>query len=132
MPSTFGSRLVAQRDHLGFSQGDICALTGINRKTQFAYEKDRRYPDAGYLLKLVDANFDVQYILTGQRPPRFSALSQELLQEVLMRVDQELQAAAKVLDATTKAKLAALVYHGAAESGRVDTDLIAKAIALIS
>ncbi|OTP78499.1 XRE family transcriptional regulator [Caballeronia sordidicola] len=110
----------------------MCALTGINRKTQFAYEKDQRYPDAGYLLKLVDANFDVQYILTGQRPPRFSALSQELLQEVLMRVDQELQAAAKVLDATTKAKLAALVYHGAAKSGRVDTDLIAKAIALIS
>jgi transcriptional regulator with XRE-family HTH domain len=131
MPSSFGSRLVEQRDRLGLTQGDICELTGINRKTQFAYEKDQRYPDAGYLTTLLKHGFDVSYLLTGERPPRYGAIHEELLCAVLTAVDATVTSAGHSIAPEKKAKLVALVYQTSAENGQVDPLVVQKAVGLI-
>ncbi|KVD99667.1 DNA-binding protein [Burkholderia vietnamiensis] len=132
MPSTFGARLVELREHLGLTQGDLCELTGINRKTQFAYEKGQRYPDAGYLTILLKHGFDVLYMLSGEHPPRFGTVHEDLLCTVLAAVDGELANAKLSLDAGRKAKLVALVYQSGAETGQIDAALVRKVIGLIA
>ncbi len=132
MSQTFGARLIEERDRLKLSQSDICELTGINRKTQFAYEKDLRYPDAGYLMTLLQNGFDIAYMLTAIRPPRYGAIDEGLLCAVLTAVDAALASIGRTFENDKKAKLIALVYQTSAEKGTVDPVVVQKAIALAS
>lgn len=124
--------MIEERDRLDLTQGDICESTGINRKTQFAYERDHRYPDAGYLMTLLKLGFDVPYMLSGERPPRYGTVHEELLCNVLVAVDTGLSRAGRSLNASRKAKLVALVYQTASETGQVDQIVAQKAIDLLS
>jgi len=132
MPSTFGSRLAEERDRLGLTQGNISEWTGINRKTQSAYENDQRYPDAGYLMTLIGHGFDVVYLLTSSRPPRYGAVDEQLLRNVFSIIETGASAAGLPMDVEKKAKLFALVYQTSSETGQIDPLIVQKAIALIS
>ncbi|CAE6926176.1 hypothetical protein R69927_06858 [Paraburkholderia domus] len=132
MPYSFGARLIEERDRLGLTQGDICESTGINRKTQFAYERDHRYPDAGYLMTLLKQGFDVSYMLSGERPPRYGTVHEDLLCNVLVAVDTGLSRVGRSIDAARKAKLVALLYQTSSETGQVDPIVVQKAIDLLS
>jgi transcriptional regulator with XRE-family HTH domain len=132
MPFTFGSRLVEERDRLGFTQGNIAEWTGINRKTQSAYEKEQRYPDAGYLMTLIEHGVDVAYLLTGKRAARYGAVDEQLLQKVFATIEASISATGIPVDAEKKAKLFALVYQTSSETGQVDPLIVRKAISLIS
>jgi transcriptional regulator with XRE-family HTH domain len=132
MTSTFGSRLLEERDRLRLTQSNICEWTDINRRTQSAYEKDQRYPDAGYLMILLEHGFDVSYLLTGTRPPRHGIVDVELLCNVFTSIEAALQPTKRALDMNDKARLFALVYQASSESGSVDPLVVQKAIELLA
>jgi transcriptional regulator with XRE-family HTH domain len=64
---SFGSRLAEERKRLGLKQADFAGLVGTDVPKQSLYENDRRELRAEYLAKLVDAEVDVVYILSGRR-----------------------------------------------------------------
>jgi transcriptional regulator with XRE-family HTH domain len=64
---SFGSRLAEERKRLGLKQADFAALVGTDVPKQSLYENDRRELRAEYLAKLVEAEVDVVYILSGRR-----------------------------------------------------------------
>jgi transcriptional regulator with XRE-family HTH domain len=132
MTLTFGARLFEERDRLGLTQTDICEWTDINRRTQSAYEKDQRYPDAGYLMTLLEHDFDVSYLLTGKRPPRYGAVDTELLCSVFTAIEAGLQSTSRTLDVNSKARLFSLIYQASSETGSVDPLVVQKAIDLLS
>src|SRR5258708_13731977 len=132
MPSTFGLRLAEERDRLGLTQGNISEWTGINRKTQSAYEKEQRYPDAGYLMTLLEHGFDVSYLLTGNRAPRYGAVDEQLLRSVFAIIETSISAAGHSMEVEKKAKLFALVYQTASEPRRLDPLVAQKPIYLLS
>ena len=64
---SFGSRLAEERKRLGLKQADFAGLVGTDVPKQSLYENDRRELRAEYLARLVDADVDVVYILSGRR-----------------------------------------------------------------
>ncbi|MEM5386698.1 helix-turn-helix transcriptional regulator [Paraburkholderia phymatum] len=132
MTSTFGSRLLEERDRLGLTQTNICEWTDINRRTQSAYEKDQRYPDARYLMTLLEHDFDVSYLLTAKRTSRYGAIDIELLCSVLTAIEACLQSTNCALDVNSKARLCSLIYQASSETGSVDPLVVQKAIDLLA
>lgn len=75
MPS-IGSRLLEERERLGFNQPDLASACHVTMRSQRNYEKDERFPDAAYLAAIAAVGADVRYIVTGARDgPAPEALS---------------------------------------------------------
>jgi hypothetical protein len=106
-------------------------IAGVSRRTQFNYEQSIRLPDVSYLTALTKHGFDVYYLITGTRAPRFGTVNEELLRHVFITVEKALSDAGRALDADKRATLVALVYQTSAESGQVDPTVVQKALALI-
>lgn len=64
---SFGARLAEERKRLGLKQADFADLVGTDVPKQSLYENDRRELRAEFLARLVDAEVDVVYILSGRR-----------------------------------------------------------------
>lgn len=64
---SFGARLAEERKRLGLKQADFADLVGTDVPKQSLYENDRRELRAEYLARLVEAEIDVVYILSGRR-----------------------------------------------------------------
>jgi len=64
---SFGVRLAEERKRLGLKQADFADLVGTDVPKQSLYENDRRELRAEYLARLVEAEVDVVYILSGRR-----------------------------------------------------------------
>lgn len=64
---SFAARLREERKKLGLIQADLAEKTGITKKAQGAYEKDRLPQFAEYLEALARTGIDVAYVLTGER-----------------------------------------------------------------
>lgn len=60
-------RLVSERNRLGMSQTDLRIRTGVGKNTQVNYESGKSVPDARYLAMLDRLDFDILYIITGDR-----------------------------------------------------------------
>lgn len=67
VPSTFGERLRAERERLGFTQAELANLAGIHRNTQARYENANTHPTPLYLDAIRPLGADVEYVMTGQR-----------------------------------------------------------------
>lgn len=128
MPETFGSRLIAERERLGLSQGEMQTISGASRRTQFNYEQGVRLPDVGYLTALAQRGFDVLYLVTGTRVMRYGAIDEQMLCRVLVEIDTALEN--RSIETGKKAKLVALIYQSATDTGQVDRALVQKAIDL--
>lgn len=63
----FGHRLREERLRVGLSQDECAAVGGISGRSQSAYEKDDRVPDANYLVAVRGIGVDAWYVLTGER-----------------------------------------------------------------
>jgi len=63
----FGARLKEERKRLGLRQADFADLAGTDAAKQSLYENGRRDLRGEYLARLVEAQVDVVYILTGRR-----------------------------------------------------------------
>ncbi len=63
----FGVRLAEERKRLGLKQAEFAGLVGTDVPKQSLYENDRRELRAEYLARLVEAEVDVVYVLTGRR-----------------------------------------------------------------
>ena len=130
MPETFGARLITERERLGLAQGDMQSIVGVSRRAQFNYEQSVRLPDVGYLAALATHGFDLTYLVTGKRAPRHGSIDEDLLRHVLLAIDNALPV--EPINAAKKAKLVALVYQSASETGQIDPLLVRKAIDLAS
>jgi len=64
---TVAERLKEERERLGLSQSRLGELVGVGKTTIINWEKGASAPDAVQLSAMVEAKFDVQYILTGMR-----------------------------------------------------------------
>jgi transcriptional regulator with XRE-family HTH domain len=64
---SFGTRLAEERKRLGLKQAEFAVRVGTDVPKQSLYENDRRELRADYLARLVDADVDVIYVLTGHR-----------------------------------------------------------------
>jgi transcriptional regulator with XRE-family HTH domain len=66
MPTeTFGDRLRLERTRLGLTQEAFSAVGGVKKLAQGAYEQDKRFPDASYLIAIAKVGVDIQYVLLG-------------------------------------------------------------------
>jgi transcriptional regulator with XRE-family HTH domain len=63
----FGERLAEERKRLGQRQAEFARRVGTDVPKQSLYENDRRELRAEYLARLVEADVDVVYVLTGRR-----------------------------------------------------------------
>lgn len=65
-----GTRLLEERNRLGFTQPQLAAVGGVYKGSQIFYEKGSA-PTADYLSAIAGHGVDVAYILTGERsaPP---------------------------------------------------------------
>lgn len=63
--STIGERLRKERERLGLNQTAFAEAGGVQKRAQINYEKDERFPDAGYLAAVAAVGVDVLFVLTG-------------------------------------------------------------------
>ncbi|RPT94569.1 helix-turn-helix domain-containing protein [Pseudomonas aeruginosa] len=87
---SFGERLRAERERLGFSQQELADICGVTMRTQRNYEKGDRQPDASYLAALAKAGGDVLFFLTGQRQATATTALSEQQDAPLTREEQVL------------------------------------------
>lgn len=75
---TFGERLRSERNRLLLTQDQMAEKAGVTKQTQGLYERDKRSPNAEYLLALAGLGLDVLYVLTGQRvrPPGYQEVQE--------------------------------------------------------
>ncbi|EBU8698762.1 helix-turn-helix domain-containing protein [Salmonella enterica] len=129
-----GERLKNERERLGLSQTEICALTGVSRKTQFNYESGERYPDAHYLEILLRAGADVMYILSGDRHELSgspdSPINEEMLAQIVEGVELLLVKMKKTLPSDKKARVIIMLYKAFAANNQIDSITIRQMIEL--
>ncbi|MWL87135.1 helix-turn-helix domain-containing protein [Cupriavidus sp. SW-Y-13] len=102
-----GKRLFDERKRAGLTQAALAAIGGVSPKTQVFYEKSERVPDASYLAAIARENFDVMYILVGERA--FEPLSAE---------ESRVVSAYRQLDARARAGVLALLSGMQPESAQ--------------
>ncbi|BAN51427.1 helix-turn-helix domain-containing protein [Metapseudomonas resinovorans] len=130
-----GERLKSERDRLGLSQLEMCALTGVSRKTQFNYENGERFPDALYLETLMKKGLDVLYVLSGDRMEEAHAASttpidEELLSQIIEGMELLLTKMHKSLSAGKKARAIVMLYRSFSSQQHIDSDTIRQVIEL--
>lgn len=65
--TTIAERLKNERDRLKLTQGQLGAVGGVTKLSQFNYENGKRTPDATYLAEVAKVGIDVNYVLFGVR-----------------------------------------------------------------
>lgn len=73
---SYGERLRAERQRLGWSQTEMALEGGVSKRSQIDYEQDKVDMKGNYLAALADKGVDVLYVLTGHRSTGV-ALSEE-------------------------------------------------------
>lgn len=86
LSEAIGSRLQEERKRCGMTQNQLAEALGISKRTQANYESGSSDATASYLSNVaVQFNFDVPYILTGER----TTLALDSLDEVEDRIVQQ-------------------------------------------
>lgn len=62
-----GERLRQIRAGADLTQAEMAKLGDVHVQTQIKYEAGKRLPDAAYLMRLLAAGLDVNYVLSGKR-----------------------------------------------------------------
>lgn len=84
------ARLRQEREARGYTQIQLAEQIGINRMTQYLYERETNTPNLKYLSAIADLGLDVFYILFGSRGsagPELRFSPPELLYEIYDVVD---------------------------------------------
>lgn len=67
MTHGFGDRLVSIRSNRNVSQIEMAQALGVNRRTQYMYESDKRVPTLLYLQRLSqEYKVDLNYLINGK------------------------------------------------------------------
>lgn len=74
---SFGSRLSSERLRFNLSQDALAQIIQSDKQTVYRYEKDKRMMRIDQLQFLLEAGFDVDYLLSGQRSENVHVLSQK-------------------------------------------------------
>lgn len=88
--ATFGDRLAAARDAIGFSQGQLAKRLGVKRTTIANWEEDRAEPRANRLQMLAGIlNVSLVWLMTGEGEG-LSFVSDEAMDETAEELLREL------------------------------------------
>ena len=131
--STIGERLKEERLRLRMNQTEFGAQGGVKKFAQIHYEQGERRPDADYLAGIDSAGGDVLYIVTGKRsglPP--GAFDAKLLQQVVESVEEQLKAKRRLLPASKKGELIALLYEHFARGDQVEKGTVERYLRLVA
>lgn len=79
--TTIAERLKNERDRLKLTQGQLGAVGGVTKLSQFNYENGKRTPDATYLAEVAKVGIDVNYVLFGVRSNAELTLEEQQLLE---------------------------------------------------
>lgn len=109
---TFGCLLQAERERLGFSQGQFAAMGGTKTRTLQDWERGSSTPSAEFLSKAAKFGVDVQYVLTGERVP--------MRQHVVTAVEDDMETASsrKVVLLDERKQLLLARFEAASEVGK--------------
>jgi len=67
---TLGDRLKKAREHAGYTQAELAAVTGIGRSTMVTYETDRAVPKRPILLSWhMATGVPLEWIISGEDRP---------------------------------------------------------------
>lgn len=89
----FGRRLKNERQRLGLSQTNFAKIAGVSRPTQYLYESGSNIPGVNYLIAVMSAGADADYLLGRSKLPMESDLLQirkSVLREIFQRMQLEL------------------------------------------
>lgn len=84
---TFGGRLKAERNRLGFSQADFAKIVGASRRAQVNWEANGAFPKADVLAAYGKAGADVHFLITGDRLPTGEPLAGLTVRKALAMLD---------------------------------------------
>ncbi|HEY0625250.1 MAG TPA: helix-turn-helix transcriptional regulator [Allosphingosinicella sp.] len=103
----FGARLAEERKRLGLRQAEFAERVGTDVPKQSLYETGKRELRAEYLAKLVEADVDVVYVLTGRRSEgSWAGEEASALLSAYLRLPHEMQRALLDLVETMRAQFA--------------------------
>lgn len=74
---SFGFRLSAERLRFNLSQDAVAQIIQSDKQTVYRYEKDKRMMRIDQLQLLLEAGFDIDYLLSGRRSENVHVLSQK-------------------------------------------------------
>ncbi|WP_426110877.1 helix-turn-helix domain-containing protein [Pseudomonas sp. DSP3-2-2] len=109
-----GERLRLEREARHLTLRGVSEVVGVQPNAQACYEHNRRMPRADYLVRLYAADWDVPFILTGERSP--------LHETQLAENEQQVLKAFRRLPDTDQRALEQLILSMAALRERVDSE----------
>lgn len=124
--NSIGERLTAERNRLGFNQGEMAERGGVQRTAQSNYERGARVPDAAYLAAIAQAGADVLFIVTGVPTP---AVDEDirLYGDAWESLDRALQTSGRQMPSDKK-RLAAWALFQAVKEGDGEVGRLAELV----
>lgn len=95
---TLGARLKQEREARRLTLRALSEVAGVQPNAQTFYEHNRRVPRADYLARLSAADWDIPFILTGERSPLHETQLAEKEQQVLKAFRQLSEADQRALE----------------------------------
>lgn len=83
--------LQEERKHLGLKQSQVSDFLEIRAASLSDYEKGKRQPNLEVLIKLLDLNYDMQFVMTGQRDKTHLTTEEKFLLEKFRDADKRKQ-----------------------------------------
>lgn len=83
--------LQEERKHLGLKQSQVSDFLEIRAASLSDYEKGKRQPNLEVLIKLLDLNYDMQFVMTGQRDKAHLTTEEKFLLEKFRDADKRKQ-----------------------------------------
>ncbi len=127
-----GERLREERRRLQLSQSELAQAGGVSLSTQVGYETGARVPDLEYLLRVMEAGIDKDYLLTGARTGQSRPLDLELVVRIFESIDEWERSRGTVLSLQKKMDVLRTVYPQFHGNQGVDQSVMMVALRLAS
>lgn len=135
--NSFGERLRAERQRLGYTQDAFGAGAGVTRLTQAKYEKGESSPNVDYLIAVEEMAADIDYLLTGERR-EYKSMDvvhgeyADLAASITEEIETAMIAKGIQLSPAKKGQLVATIYRNSRTGSPVDVRLVSDLLALAS
>lgn len=127
--SVLGNRLREERRRLNMSQSELAQAGQVSLSTQVGYETGARVPDLEYLLRVMKAGVDKDYLLTGSR---MGPTDLELVVRIFESIDEWERSRGRVLSLEKKMDLLRTVYPQFHRTQGLDESVMKLALRLAS
>ena len=128
----FWDRLKDERRRLGLTQDQMAEVGGVSKGSQVGYESGARPPTLTYLDRLLDAEVDVMFVLSGRRldDVALDRFDWELHDKILETIEIWLQESKRALPFEKKMELLRLFVNHFSKAKTVDLPFIHQTLKL--